>query len=83
MKKVDLPIVEKSRCQEAVRNVDTFSSFTIHESFVCAGGVSGQDTCEVGIAREVFESYWKQVKDIFNEITKQTQFWNLHSFARA
>lgn len=44
MKKVELEAVSHSKCQSALRSIRG-SSFRLHESFVCAGGQEGKDTC--------------------------------------
>ncbi|XP_058464076.1 phenoloxidase-activating factor 2-like [Malaya genurostris] len=45
MKKVELPIVSNMECQSALRTTRLGSSFRLHNSFICAGGLEGVDTC--------------------------------------
>lgn len=46
LKKVDLPIVPKKQCESALRKTRLGPYFSLHKSFVCAGGESGKDTCK-------------------------------------
>ena len=48
MKEVsELPIVPNEQCQEALRSKTRLPSiWKLHESFLCAGGIEGKDTCE-------------------------------------
>lgn len=50
LKKVDLLIVPNEECQRALRKTRLGSTFTLHESFICAGGQPGKDTCKVSFA---------------------------------
>jgi len=45
MKKIDLPIVSHGQCQNALRTTRLGRHFKLHESFTCAGGEPGKDTC--------------------------------------
>lgn len=45
LKKVDLPIVERKQCENALRTTRLGKLFQLHESFICAGGIAGKDTC--------------------------------------
>lgn len=45
LKKVELPVVEKRKCQSALRKTRLGHFFELHSSFMCAGG-KGQDTCK-------------------------------------
>jgi plasma kallikrein len=45
LKKIDLPMVEHSKCQEMFRKTRLGSDFILHEGFVCAGGEKGKDAC--------------------------------------
>ncbi|XP_068626145.1 phenoloxidase-activating factor 2-like [Battus philenor] len=45
MKKVELPIVESANCQTQMRRSRLGPFFKLHDSFMCAGGERGQDTC--------------------------------------
>lgn len=44
---MDLPIVPRDQCQELLRTTRLGRKFKLHESFLCAGGVAGADTCKV------------------------------------
>lgn len=46
LKKIDLPIVDRARCQEDLRKTRLGNYFELHESFICAGGEAGKDTCK-------------------------------------
>ncbi|XP_050704868.1 phenoloxidase-activating factor 2-like isoform X1 [Eriocheir sinensis] len=46
MKKVSLPVVDHAQCQAALQGTRLGPSFTLHDSFLCAGGQKeGQDAC--------------------------------------
>ncbi|XP_058130290.1 phenoloxidase-activating factor 2-like [Anopheles ziemanni] len=45
LKKVELPVVTNNQCQGALRRTRLGRRFRLHPSFMCAGGVAGQDTC--------------------------------------
>lgn len=47
LKKVELPLVEKSNCLNALRATRLGRRFILHDSFRCAGGEEGKDTCKV------------------------------------
>ena len=49
MKKVPLPMVPFQSCQESLRRTRLGQRFTLHNSFVCAGGQENVDTCQVRI----------------------------------
>jgi hypothetical protein len=51
LKKVDLPVVPQDACLQALRKTRLGPYFKLHESFICAGGVRGKDTCKVMISR--------------------------------
>lgn len=44
MKAIELPIVPHQQCQQKLRDVRN-PNFELHESFICAGGERGSDTC--------------------------------------
>ena len=45
LQKVELPIVSSNVCQQQLRETGKLSSsYNLHESFICAGGVEGEDT---------------------------------------
>lgn len=47
LKKVDLPTVPRDKCQDKLRSTRLGKYFVLHESFICAGGEAGKDTCKV------------------------------------
>nr|AID60330.1 stubble-5 [Nilaparvata lugens] len=46
MKKIDLPIVPRHVCETKLRQTRLGQFFRLHDSFVCAGGELGRDTCK-------------------------------------
>ncbi|XP_054257672.1 phenoloxidase-activating factor 2-like isoform X2 [Macrosteles quadrilineatus] len=46
LKKVEKPIVSREPCLKALRNTRLGQRFKLHESFICAGGIKGHDTCQ-------------------------------------
>lgn len=46
LKKIDLPIVPSAQCQTALRTTRVGPKFVLHNSFICAGGEKGKDTCK-------------------------------------
>ncbi|XP_035790729.1 phenoloxidase-activating factor 2-like [Anopheles albimanus] len=46
LKKIDLPIVPNDQCETALRTTELGSEFTLHKSFICAGGVAGKAACQ-------------------------------------
>jgi len=46
LKKIELPLVAKDDCQDKLRTTRLTARFNLHESFVCAGGEPGKDTCK-------------------------------------
>lgn len=48
LKKVEVNMVPHSRCTTLMKNTRLGSHFKLHNSFVCAGGEEGKDTCQVG-----------------------------------
>lgn len=46
LKKIDLPIVQRGPCQDALRKTRLGNHFELHNSFICAGGEKGKDTCK-------------------------------------
>ncbi|KZC14538.1 Serine proteinase stubble [Dufourea novaeangliae] len=46
LKKIELPIVPHDTCQSNLRETVLGKYFRLHESFICAGGESGKDTCK-------------------------------------
>lgn len=47
LKNVDLPMVPRDECTDALKTTRLGPKFMLHESFVCAGGEEGKDTCTV------------------------------------
>lgn len=47
LKRVELPIVPRLPCQEKLRSTRLGKHFELHDSFICAGGERGKDTCKV------------------------------------
>ncbi|CAH0559487.1 unnamed protein product [Brassicogethes aeneus] len=45
LKKIELPIVQRQRCQELLRTTRLGIHFNLDKSFTCAGGIAGRDTC--------------------------------------
>jgi len=46
LKEVDLPIVDQGTCQYKLRQTRLGRKFQLHDSFICAGGEEGKDTCK-------------------------------------
>ncbi|XP_065089032.1 phenoloxidase-activating factor 2 [Ochlerotatus camptorhynchus] len=46
MKKVPLPIVDSSTCERQLQATRLTTRFRLHQTFICAGGEQGVDTCE-------------------------------------
>lgn len=46
LKKVDLPIVPRSKCLKTLQEVRLGPYFDLHKSFICAGGEANKDTCK-------------------------------------
>jgi len=44
MKYVELPLVDKEACEKALARDG--SSYHLHDSMICAGGVKDEDTCK-------------------------------------
>lgn len=47
MKYLELKVVEKSECERSINKAANQSNFILDKSFICAGGESGKDTCQV------------------------------------
>ncbi|CAG7732475.1 unnamed protein product, partial [Allacma fusca] len=45
LREVELPLVPRAVCQTAFRTTNLGAGFTLHDSFICAGGLKNQDTC--------------------------------------
>ncbi|KAL5280900.1 hypothetical protein ACFFRR_004733 [Megaselia abdita] len=46
LKKIDLPVVPRDTCQNTLRTTRLGKRFELHQSFICAGGEVGKDTCK-------------------------------------
>lgn len=46
LKKVELPIVNSNECEVLLRKTRLGRLFKLHDSFICAGGIAGKDTCK-------------------------------------
>ncbi|XP_032790304.2 phenoloxidase-activating factor 2 [Daphnia magna] len=46
LKKIELPLVPHPTCESSLRKTRLGQAFKLHESFVCAGGEPGKDTCK-------------------------------------
>jgi len=46
LKEVDLPVMKHTECQEKLRSTRLGKRYRLHNSFICAGGESGKDTCK-------------------------------------
>ncbi|XP_055316143.1 uncharacterized protein LOC129575928 [Sitodiplosis mosellana] len=46
LKRVELPIVPRALCVQKLRETRLGKHFILHESFICAGGERGRDTCK-------------------------------------
>ncbi|KAJ3667050.1 hypothetical protein Zmor_002459 [Zophobas morio] len=45
LKKIELPVVERGKCQRDFRKTRLGRHFALHRSFMCAGGQEGKDAC--------------------------------------
>lgn len=46
LKRVELPVVPRAKCQDELRKTRLGKHFELHNSFICAGGEKGKDTCK-------------------------------------
>lgn len=46
LKKIELPIISREPCVQALRKTRLGQYFELDESFICAGGEPGKDTCK-------------------------------------
>merc|ERR1712126_678898 len=46
LKEIDLPVVSNGVCQDKLRTTRLGQKYKLHDSFLCAGGVPGKDTCK-------------------------------------
>lgn len=75
LKSVELPIVPKDRCQAALRTTRLGQFFRLHDSFMCAGGEAGIDTCTVSTDKRSSWIYHEK-----NHVWKVNQFKRIFSW---
>jgi len=46
LKEIDLPVVNNTHCESMMRQTKLGKRFKLDNSFICAGGVDGRDTCK-------------------------------------
>merc|ERR1711931_509796 len=46
LKEIDLPVVGHDQCEASLRTTRLGKRFQLDDSFICAGGVDGKDTCK-------------------------------------
>lgn len=46
MKEVKVPVIENVNCQEKLRRTRLGPYFKLHEGFLCAGSIEGEDSCK-------------------------------------
>ena len=46
LKEIELPVVNHAVCQDTLRTTRLGQKYKLHDSFLCAGGVAGRDTCK-------------------------------------
>merc|ERR1712029_781906 len=46
LKEIDLPVVNHGVCQDKLRTPRLGQKYKLHDSFLCAGGIPGKDTCK-------------------------------------
>merc|ERR1712061_5689 len=46
LKEIGLPVVSNYECQDKLRSTRLGQKYKLHDSFICAGGVNGKDTCK-------------------------------------
>lgn len=52
MKKVQMDTVPFDTCQAQLKKTRLGPKFTLHKTFVCAGGKKGVDACEVSLNQD-------------------------------
>ena len=52
MREVEVPVVTNAQCQAN-------HTASINDNMICAGGVEGQDSCQVSLLVEVIRTYLK------------------------
>ncbi|XP_072376222.1 phenoloxidase-activating factor 2-like [Diabrotica undecimpunctata] len=46
LKKTDVPIVDREKCEENLRKTRLGPNYRMHDSFICAGGEANKDACK-------------------------------------
>merc|ERR1711892_332662 len=46
LKEIDLPVVDNYQCEDLLRKTRLGPKYKLDDSFICAGGVNGKDTCK-------------------------------------
>jgi len=46
LKEIDLSVVNHDQCENSLRRTRLGKRYRLHDSFICAGGESGKDTCK-------------------------------------
>merc|ERR1739847_188297 len=46
LKEIDLPVVGHDQCEVSLRTTRLGKRFQLDDSFICAGGINGKDTCK-------------------------------------
>jgi len=46
LKEIDLSVVNHDQCEDSLRKTRLGKRYRLHDSFICAGGESGKDTCK-------------------------------------
>jgi len=46
LKEIDLPVVGHQQCEAKLKSTRLGRRYKLHDSFLCAGGVQGKDTCK-------------------------------------
>jgi len=46
LKEIDLSVVSHTQCQDSLRQTRLGKRYRLHDSFICAGGEEGKDTCK-------------------------------------
>lgn len=53
LKQVHLSLVSHDTCQKQLRDTRLGDFFILDESFICAGGIRGEDVCKVSETKNV------------------------------
>jgi len=46
LKEIDLPVISHDQCENSLRSTRLGQKFKLDNSFLCAGGIAGKDTCK-------------------------------------